>query len=164
MKQRLAKICFGIWTIPQLQQRRPATSSATKCEKKTKTRIVLIWPFSNEHASPTTWQQCVRMIPNVDGRLSTKVPPVPPYHGLLRWHPAIPNHSTLQWHHAMAPSKAPRPLPQSWSSLPPPTIAHWVAPSNDTRQWHHVHCTLQWHPGATSNPPKWFVALPSFWK
>ena len=29
-----------------------------------------------------------------------------------------------------------------------------------TQQWHHVSCTLQWHPGATSNPPKWFVALP----
>ena len=30
---------------------------------------------------------------------------------------------------------------------------------NGTQQWHHVHCTLQWH-RATSNPPKWFVALP----
>ena len=41
-----------------------------------------------------------------------------------------PNHRTLQWH---------------------PTMA---------RQWHHVLCALQWHPGATSNPTKWFVALP----
>ena len=63
----------------------------------------------------------------------------------------FPHHSTLQWH----PAKAPRPLPQSWSS-PSPTIAHF----NGTQQWHHVHCTLRWHPGATSNPPKWFVALP----
>ena len=51
---------------------------------------------------------------------------------------------------------APRPVPQSWSSPFPSTIAHY----NGTQQWHHVHCTLQWHPGATSNPPKWFVALP----
>ena len=35
-----------------------------------------------------------------------------------------------------------------------------MAPCNGTQQSHHVHCTLQWHPGATSNPPKWFVALP----
>ena len=35
-----------------------------------------------------------------------------------------------------------------------------MAPYDGTQQWHHVHCTLQWHPGATSNPPKWFVALP----
>ena len=35
-----------------------------------------------------------------------------------------------------------------------------LGPCNGTLQWHHVHCTLQWHPGATSNPPKWFVALP----
>ena len=67
-----------------------------------------------------------------------------------------PNHSTLQWHPAMAP----RPLPQSWPSPSSPN-----------------HSTLQWHPtmgpsngttstapcnstGATSNLPKWFVALP----
>ena len=66
-------------------------------------------------------------------------------------HPPLPHHSTLQWH----PASAPRPLPQSWSS-PSPTIAHY----NGTRQWHPAHCTLQWHPCATSNPPKWFVALP----
>ena len=67
-----------------------------------------------------------------------------------------PNHSTLQWYPAMAP----RPLPQSWSSPFPPTIAH----CNGTLRWHPAMaprpCTLQWHPGATSNPPKWFVALP----
>ncbi len=32
-------------------------------------------------------------------------------------------------------------------TLRPPTIAHYNG-------------TLQWHPGATSNPPKWFVGLP----
>ena len=37
---------------------------------------------------------------------------------------------------------------------PPPTT---MAMCNGTQQWHHVHCTLQWHPGATSNQPKWFV-------
>ena len=36
-----------------------------------------------------------------------------------------PNHSTLQWHPTMAPNNAPRPLPQSWSSPYPPTIAHY---------------------------------------
>ena len=35
-----------------------------------------------------------------------------------------------------------------------------MKPCDGTQQWHHVHCTLQWHPGATSNAPKWFVALP----
>ena len=28
----------------------------------------------------------------------------------------------------------------------------------------HVHCTLQWHSGATSNAQNWFVALPPSWK
>ena len=64
-------------------------------------------------------------------------------------------------------SKAPRPLPQSWSS-PPPHSTHY----NGTQQWHHVHSskvgrhpppnhrTLQWHPamapsnGTTSTQPK----------
>ena len=41
---------------------------------------------------------------------------------------------------------APRPLP---SPSPHPTIAHY----NGTQQWHHVHCTLQWHTGATSHRP-----------
>ena len=148
-----------------------------------------------------------------------------------------PQHSTLQWHPAMAPSNVHRPLPQSWSSPSPQTIAHYngtlqwhqvcslpqswsswhpamaprtpptlavtlpsphhstlqwhpamalsngttstppklvvtLSPNHSTlqwhptmaQQWHHVLCTLQWHPGATSNPPKWFVALPPFWK
>ena len=59
-------------------------------------------------------------------------------------------------------SKAPRPLPQSWSSPSPPTIAHY----NGTLQWHPAmaprplnHSTLQWHPatapsnGTTSTAP-----------
>ena len=73
-----------------------------------------------------------------------------------------PNHSTLQWHPAMAPCNGThnvhRPLPQSWSSPSPQTIANY----NGTLQWHHVHSskvgrhpppqtiahyngTLQWH-------------------
>ena len=64
--------------------------------------------------------------------------------GTLQWHPG-----TQQWHHIHS-----RPLPQSWSSPSPPTIAHY----NGTLQWHHVHSpkvgrhpppnhiTLQWHP------------------
>ena len=81
------------------------------------------------------------------------------------------NHSTLvQWHPAMAP----RPLPQSWSSPSPSTIAHY----NGTLRWHpsmaphqlrqswsapsppptiaHYNGTLQWHPkdGTRSIPPK----------
>ena len=62
-----------------------------------------------------------------------------------------PNHSTLQWHPAMAP----RPLPQSWSSRSPPTIAHY----NGTLQWHpamaprpHCNGTLRWHPAMASRP------------
>ena len=96
----------------------------------------------------------------------------------LQWHPAmaprplpqswpspsppstIAHCNGLQWHPAMAPPKMVAPCP--------PTIAHptahssgpTMAPYDGTQQWHHVHCTLQWHPGATSNPPKWFVALP----
>ena len=108
-----------------------------------------------------------------------------PHHSTLEWHPAMaprqlpqswsspPNHSTLQWHPAMAP----RPLPQSWplpssphhstqqwqwhpAMAPRPLPQSWSAHYNGTQKWHHVHCTLQWHPGATSNPPKWVVALP----
>ena len=78
------------------------------------------------------------------------------YNGTLRWHPAMaprpllqgwhptPHHSTLQWHPTMAPSN-------HTTSTPP---RHTTAHHNGTEQWHHVHCTLQWHPGATSNPPK----------
>ena len=74
-------------------------------------------------------------------------------------------------------SKAPRPLPQSWSSPSPPNhrTLQWhhttLAPCNGTQQWHHVHSTkvgrhpppnhntLQWHPtkvpsnGTTSTAP-----------
>ena len=45
-----------------------------------------------------------------------------------------PNHSTLQWHPTMGPSNG--------------TMS--TAPCNST--------------GATSNLPKWFVALPHYWK
>ena len=67
---------------------------------------------------------------------------------------------TLQWHPAMAPSNGTTsipPKPKLVVTLPPHTT---MVPYDGTQQWHHVHCTLQWHPGATSNPPKWFVALP----
>ena len=70
------------------------------------------------------------MCPNVAGRLSTEVDT----------HGTLPYHSRVQWH----PAITPRPLPQSWSSPSPPTIAHY----NGTQHWHHVHCTLQWHQSA----------------
>ena len=86
---------------------------------------------------PHHWQQCVRMIPNVDGRLSTKVehhpwhPTIAPYHGTLhsngvqKKHPLAPCNGTRS-----TPPMAPGPLPQSWSSPSPPN-----------------HSTLlQWHP------------------
>ena len=59
-----------------------------------------------------------------------------------------PYDGTQQWHHVHSPKVG--------RCLPPPTMAHY----NGTLQWHHVHSPLQWHPGATSNLPKWFVALP----
>ena len=76
-----------------------------------------------------------------------------------------PHHSTLEWHPAMAPSNHTTSTPQGWSSPSPSTTIPQLqyttmAPYDGTQQWHHVHCTLQWNPGATSNPPKWFVALP----
>ena len=49
--------------------------------------------------------------------------------------PSAPCNGTLQWHQQWHPATAPRPLPQSWSSPSPPTIAHY----NGTLQWHHVH-------------------------
>ena len=55
-------------------------------------------------------------------------------------------------HLSVTPAMAPRPLPQGCSPSPP-TIAQAMAPYDGTQQWDHVHCTLQWHPGATSNPP-----------
>ena len=44
------------------------------------------------------------------------------------------------------------------TSTPPKLVV--TLPNHSTLQWHPAHCTLQWHPCATSNPPKWFVALP----
>ena len=94
-----------------------------------------------------------------------------------------PNHSTLQWHPAMAP----RPIPQSWPSPSPPTIAHYNGttsispkvgrhppPNHRTLQWHNAmapsngttstppkfppnHSTLQWHPAMPPRP------LPQSW-
>ena len=63
-------------------------------------------------------------------------PTIAHYNSTLQWPPQWhhvhspsspypPNHSTLQWHPTMAPNNAPRPLPQSWSSPYPPTIAHY---------------------------------------
>ena len=119
----------------------------------------------------------------------TLPPTIAHYNGTLQWHHVhsakvghLPNHSTLQCHHVH---------PQSWSSPSPPPIAHYngtlqwhpamaprplnhstqwhhvhstIAHYNGTLQWHHVHCTLQWHSGATSNAQKWFLALPPYWK
>jgi len=51
-------------------------------------------------------------------------------------------HSTVQCHAAMAPHK----------------VGRYTC--NGTQQCHHVHCTLQWHPGATSNPPLLEVRTP----
>ena len=71
----------------------------------------------------------------------------------------------------MAPSNSTTSTPPKLVVTLPPTIAHYngtlrwhpaMAPYDCTQQWHHVHCTLHWHPGATSNPPKWFVALNPF--
>ena len=96
-------------------------------------------------------------------KLAVTLPPtIEHYNGTLQWPlpqswpspspPPTPCNSTRQWHPAMAP----RPLPQSWPF--PPHLA--TAPSSGTQQWHHVHCTLQWHPGATSNPPNKVVRRP----
>ena len=43
----------------------------------------------------------------------------------------------------------PRPLPQSWSSPFPPTIAHY----NGTLQWHHVHSTIAHYNGTLRRHP-----------
>ena len=86
------------------------------------------------------------------------------YNGTLRWHamaprPKVGRHpplppSTLQWHLTVArngTTSTPRKLtttpPKLVVTLRSATIAHYNG-------------TLQWHPGATSNPPKWFVGLP----
>ena len=101
-------------------------------------------------------------------------PTIAHYNGTLRWHPAMAprplNHSTLQWHPAIAFGNGTMSTPPKLAvTLPSPnhSTLQWhltMAPYNGTQQWHHVHCTLQWHPGATSNAPKWFVALPPYWK
>ena len=83
--------------------------------------------------------------------------------GTLQWHPATalpPSiahyNGTLQWHHVHSPKVGRHPPPQPYHTT--------MAPRENTQQWHHVLCTLQWHPGATSNPPKWFVTFPPYWK
>ena len=56
---------------------------------------------------------------------------------------------TLQWHPAMAP----RPLPQSWSSPSPQTIANYngaLQPPPPTIA--HYNGTLQWHPAMAPRP------------
>ena len=63
-----------------------------------------------------------------------------------------PCNGTQQWHHVHSPKVGRHPPHQPQYTT--------MAPYDGTQQWHHVHCTLQRHPGATSNPPKWFVALP----
>ena len=70
----------------------------------------------------------------------------------LKWHHPLLPPWTVQWHPAMAPC----PLRENWSSPSASTIACF----HGSLRWHHVHCTLQGHPGATSNAPKWFVAFP----
>ena len=69
----------------------------------------------------------------------------------------LPNDSTLQWHRTMAPSNG-------TTSTPPKLVVTFplqpwhttMAPCNGTTSTP----PLQWHPGATSSLPKWFVALP----
>ena len=98
----------------------------------------------------------------------------PPNHSTLQWHPAMassngttstppklvvalhsPHHTTLQWH----PGMAPRPLPQSWSSNPPPPT-QWqcaMAPSNGTTSTAPCNGTLVPRPisqsGSSPSPP-----------
>ena len=143
----------------------------------------LVATIPSPHHSTLQWHPA--MAPN-NG--TTSIPPklklvvtLPPNHSTLEWHPAMaprplrqswssPSpprtiahyNGTLQWHHVNSPKV-------KVGRQPPPTIAHYngtlrwhraMVPYDGTQQWHHVHCTLQWHPGATSNPPKWFVALP----
>ena len=177
------------WNSRGLYQHRPQIAKTYFC-------VINVKKNAPNHS---TLQWHPNMAPSVH---SPKVPLAPcngtqQWHpGTQQWHPAPSNGTTptppklvvtllsgtLQWH----PATAPRPLPQSWSSPSPPTIAHYngtlqwhhvhspkvgrhpppqpyhatMAPHESTQQWHHVHCTLQWHPAATSNPPKWFVALP----
>ena len=47
-------------------------------------------------------------------------------------------------------------IPQSWSSPPPPTIAHY----NGTLQWHHVHSAkVGRHPPPNHSTPQWHPAM-----
>ena len=104
------------------------------------------------------WHPAMAPRPLLQSWSSCCHPTIARYNGTLQWHhvhsPKLavtlpPNHSTLQWHPAMAP----RPLPQSWPSPSPPTIAHY----NGTQQWH----TLQWHP--TMAPSNGTTSLPQIW-
>ena len=94
-----------------------------------------------------------------------------PNHNTLQWHPAMPpSNGTLQWHHVHSP-KVGRHLPpaiahyngtQQWHHVHSPKVGRHLPPTiayNGTlqwhpamaprlaQQWHHVQCTLQWHPG-----------------
>ena len=108
-----------------------------------------------------------------------------PANGTQQWPRPLPKNwsNTLEWHPAMAPSNGTTSTP-----LLPPTIAHYNGNGTMSTPPKLVvtpppnHTTLQWHPtmapsngatstapcngtlGATSNPPKWFVALPPYWK
>ena len=72
-----------------------------------------------------------------------------------------PHDTTLQWHPAMAP----RPLPQK--------LVVTLPPNHSALQWHPTTPAMAPHPlhpangtpAGTSNPPKWFVAVPPVvWK
>ena len=87
-------------------------------------------------------------------------PTMAPYHGTLPWHP------TQQWHPETAPSHGTTSTPPSWSSPSPPNhstlqitlpLHHstTMAPAMGPRPLHPAMDS-----GASSNPPKWFVALP----
>ena len=108
---------------------------------------------------------------------SPSPPTITHYNGTLRWHPVRAprhhDHSPQSWsspsplpptiaHYTgtTSPAMAPRPLPQTWSSTLPP---HY----NGNVQWHPTMAPRPLHPAmapCTSNPPKWFVALPPYWK
>ena len=92
-------------------------------------------PLAQSWSSPSPLTPC-NGTTSTPPKLVITLPPTAHYNG------------TLQRHHIHTPS----PPPQPWHTT--------MAPHDSTQQWHHVLCTLQWHPGATSNPPKWFVALP----
>ena len=120
-------------------------------------------------------------------KLAVTFPPtIAHYNGTLQWHPAmaprlLPQSSPPTIAHYNGTTSTPPKLvvalpslhhttlpmaPRNGTTSTPPKLVvkppstHTMAMWNGTQQWHHVHCTLQWHPGATSNQPKWFVALP----